>query len=129
MCRFRAGQCVEPAPRSCDRDISLLMNPYLWQMRPYFRRVAGLMTIGSVSGIVMNTTVVLAAILLGRAIDAARAYGNGQASSSAVGWAALAFIAGTLVTEVPRIIKRYWLAVACARIRMDVRADAVRGVL
>ncbi len=105
------------------------MNPYIWQMRPYFRRVAGLLTIGSVGGIVMNTAVVLPAILLGRAIDTARAFGEGRASTSAVGWAALAFIAGTLATELPRIIKRYWLAVVCARIRLDIRADALRGVL
>jgi ABC-type multidrug transport system fused ATPase/permease subunit len=39
------------------------------------------------------------------------------------------FIAGTLLTEVPRIAKRWWLMTANARIRANVRADAFRGVL
>lgn len=72
------------------------MNPYFWQMRPYLRRVAGLVSIGSVTGIMMNTTVVLPAILLGRAVDTTRAFGNGYASATSVGWAALTFIGGTL---------------------------------
>jgi ATP-binding cassette, subfamily B, multidrug efflux pump len=104
-------------------------NPYLWQMRPYFRRVGGLLVIGSLAGIAMNTFVVLPAILLGRAIDATRAFEAGRGSSAEVGWAALALVAGTFATEIPRIIKRYWLAVVCARIRSDIRLDALRGVL
>src|SRR4029077_18716812 len=46
-----------------------------------------------------------------------------------VGWAALALLGGTLLTEVPRIGKRWWLMTAKARIRANVRADAFRGVL
>ena len=41
---------------------------YLWEMRPYFRQVAGQFVLGSLCGIVMNTAVVLPAILLGRAM-------------------------------------------------------------
>ncbi len=44
---------------------------YLWELRPYFRQVAGELLLGSLAGIVMNTAVVLPALLLGRAIDAA----------------------------------------------------------
>ena len=47
------------------------MSYYLWEMRPHFRQVAGQLVLGSVAGIMMNTAVVLPAILLGRAIDAA----------------------------------------------------------
>jgi hypothetical protein len=36
---------------------------YLWKLRPYFRHVAGELTLGSLAGIVMNTAVVLPAIL------------------------------------------------------------------
>lgn len=43
--------------------------------------------------------------------------------------AALLLIAGTLATEVPRIGKRYWLGVCGNRIRANVRADALGGVL
>jgi len=55
--------------------------------------------------------------------------GARSATAADVGWAALAFIGGTLLTEVPRIAKRWWLMTANARIRANVRADAFRGVL
>jgi len=105
------------------------MNHYLWTMRGYFRQVAGALILGSLAGIVMNTAVVLPAILLGRAIDAALALDRGQTTPSAVGWAALAFVGGTLLSEGPRILKRWWLITANARIRANVRADALRGIL
>src|SRR5437016_8609373 len=105
------------------------MLAFLWGMRPYFRQVAGQLVLGSVAGIIMNTAVVLPAILLGRAIDRALSLGRRVASAADVGWAALAFIGGTLLTEVPRIAKRWWLMTANARIRANVRADAFRGVL
>jgi ATP-binding cassette, subfamily B, multidrug efflux pump len=102
---------------------------FLWEMRRYFRQVAGQLVFGSVAGIIMNTAVVLPAILLGRAIDRALALERGEATAADVGWAALAFVAGTLLTELPRIAKRWWLMTANARIRANVRADAFRGVL
>src|SRR5882724_4127492 len=105
------------------------MLGFLWEMRPYFRQVAGQLTLGSVAGIIMNTAVVLPAILLGRAIDRALAWERGGATAADVGWAALAFVAGTLLTAVPRIAKRWWLMTGNARIRANVRADAFRGVL
>ena len=98
-------------------------------MRPYFRQVAGRLVLGSLAGIVMNTAVVLPAILLGRAIDRAFAFERGAATAADVGWAALALLGGTLLTEVPRIAKRWWLMTANARMRANVRADAFRGVL
>jgi ABC-type multidrug transport system fused ATPase/permease subunit len=105
------------------------MRHYLWDMRPYFRQVAGELVLGSIAGIVMNTAVVLPAILLGRAIDTALALERGQATASAVAWAALAFVGGTLLSEGPRMLKRWWLMTANARIRTNLRADAVRGIL
>ena len=54
------------------------MFGFLWEMRPYFRQVAGQLVLGSVAGIVMNTAVVLPAILLGRAIDRALSLGAGR---------------------------------------------------
>jgi len=105
------------------------MVSFLWAMRPYFRQVVGQLVIGSLAGIVMNTAVVLPAILLGRAIDATLAFHRGETDVSTVGWAALAFVGGTLLTEGPRVLKRWWLMTANARIRANVRADALRGVL
>ncbi len=60
------------------------MSYYLWEMRPYSRQVAGQMVLGSLAGIMMNTAVVLPAILLGRAIDAALAFERGEVGSGAV---------------------------------------------
>jgi ATP-binding cassette, subfamily B, multidrug efflux pump len=105
------------------------MRYYLWEMRPYFRQVVGELVLGSITGIVMNTAIVLPAILLGRAIDAALAFERGEVGPGAVGWAALAFVGGTLLTEVPRIAKRWWLMTANARIQANIRADALRGVI
>src|SRR3989475_3357372 len=105
------------------------MLGFLWELRSYFRQVAGQLVLGSVAGIVMNTAVVLPAILLGRATARGRPVARGEPTAADVGWAALVFVAGTLLTEVPRIGKRWWLMTANARIRANVRADAFRGVL
>src|SRR5215203_3024772 len=99
------------------------MFRFLWELRPYFRQVAGELLLGSLAGLLMNTLVVLPAILLGRAIDAALAFERGQGPASAVAWAALAFVGGTLATEVPRLGKRWWLITANARLRANIRAD------
>ena len=101
---------------------------FLWEMRPYFRQVAGQLLLGSLAGIVMNTAIVLPPILLGQAIDAALAHERGDPTAS-IGWALLLFVAATGLTEATRIVKRRWLATANARIRTSVRADALRGVL
>jgi ABC-type multidrug transport system fused ATPase/permease subunit len=91
--------------------------------------VSGLLLVGSLAGIAMNTAVVLPSVLLGRAVDTVSAYRTGQASSATVTAAVLWLVAGTFATELPRIGKRYWLGVARARIRADLRADALTGVL
>ena len=105
------------------------MRYYLLEMRPYFRQVAGQLVLGSMAGIVMNTAIVLPPLLLGRAIDTALMFERALVGPDAVGWAALAFVGGTLLTEVPRIAKRWWLMTANARIRANIRSDAWRGVL
>src|SRR5439155_1121382 len=64
------------------------MFGFLWEMRRYFRQVAGQLALGSAAGIIMNTAVVLPAILLGRAIDQALAWERGSATATDVGWAA-----------------------------------------
>lgn len=102
---------------------------FLWDIRPYFRQVAGQLVLGSVAGILMNTTVVLPAFMLGQAIDTALAYGHGTATAQAMGLAVLWLVLGTLTTEVPRLGKRWWLQTANGRIRAHIRADALRGVL
>jgi len=98
-------------------------------MRPYLRQVAGLLTIGSACGIVMNTAIVLPSVLLGHAIDVVLAFRRGQVDGGAVSGAALLLVAGTLATELPRVGKRWWLGVCRNRIKANVRADALRGVL
>jgi hypothetical protein len=58
-----------------------LTRLYLKAIIPYLRQVTGLLVIGSLGGLVMNTAVVLPAITLGRAIDTATAWGDGRATS------------------------------------------------
>ncbi len=105
------------------------MKPYLWELRPYFRQTAGELLLGSLCGILMNTSIVLPAVMLGRAIDATLAFDQGRGSLQSVGWAALAYLAGALATQAPRLGKRWWLITANARIRANLRTDALRGVL
>lgn len=102
---------------------------YLWELRPYFRQVAGELVLGSLAGIVMNTTVVLPALLLGHAIDTVLALQRGETTTSAVARAVLLLFAGTMASEGPRMLKRWWLGTGNARIRANLRADAVRGIL
>jgi ABC-type multidrug transport system fused ATPase/permease subunit len=102
---------------------------FLWQLRPYFRQVAGLLVIGSLAGIVMNVAIVLPAVFLGRAVNTVLAYQKGTASGGQVALAALLFIAATAATQLPRIGKRYWLGLARVRFQASVRSDALRGVL
>jgi ABC-type multidrug transport system fused ATPase/permease subunit len=98
-------------------------------LRPYYRHVAGELVLGSLGGIVMNTAVILPAILLGRAIDKALALERGEATPDDVTLAALLLVGGALLTEGPRVLKRWWLITANARIRANLRADALRGAL
>ena len=102
---------------------------YLWDLRPYFRQCWLRLVLGSVAGIAMNTAIVLPPIMLGRAIDAVRAVERGDAQMGAVGVAVAMLILGTLATEGPRVLKRWWLQSGNARIRAGIRADALRGVL
>src|SRR5689334_16220351 len=100
---------------------------FLRRMRPYFRQVAGELLLGSICGILMNTAVVLPALLLGRAVDEVLRLSRGESTPEAVTRAALLVVAGTLATEVPRIGKRWWLQTANARIRGSIRSDVFRG--
>lgn len=102
---------------------------YLWEMRPYFRRAGGQILLGAICGIVMNTMVVLPAILLGRAIDQVLAFERGQTTAAALHLSIAAFFLGTVATEGPRIGKRWWLMTANGRIRTNMRADLLQGVL
>ncbi len=102
---------------------------FLRLMRPYFRQVAGLLVLGSLAGVVMNTAVVLPSVLLGHAIDTVLAFHRGLATGAAVTLAAVLVVVGAVATELPRVGKRWWLGVARNRIYANVRADALRGVL
>ena len=104
-------------------------RPFLLALRPYFRQVVGLLVVGSAAGILMNVAIVLPAVFLGRAINAVLAYERHTGSGGSVGIAAALFVAATAATQVPRIGKRYWLGLARNRLKANVRADALRGVL
>lgn len=102
---------------------------FLLRLRPYYRQVAGLLVVGSVAGIAMNVAIVLPAVFLGRALNTVLDYQRHHATAGQVAVAAGLFVAATAATQVPRIAKRFWLDLARARFRANVRADALRGVL
>jgi len=102
---------------------------FLHGVRGYLGQTAGQLVLGSVAGIFTNTLVVLPAVLLGRAIDAVVAWEGGTTTGRAAGWAIAAYAGGVLLTEGPRIGKRWWLRTANTCIRTNVRADCLRGVL
>src|SRR5215218_11133255 len=105
------------------------MRRYLHGLLPYYRQVLGTIVIGSICGLIMNTSVVLPPILLGRAIDTVSALDRGEAAPSAVGWAALAYLGGVLLMESARGVKRWCLERTIPRMRSNIQADAFRGVL
>ena len=102
---------------------------FLRALWPYLKQVSGLMILGSLGGIVMNTAVVLPAVLLGRAIDTALAWNAGQAAGADVLHAGLLYVGGVILYQSARLVKRWGLRVGHHRIVASVRADALRGVL
>jgi len=102
---------------------------FLKAIIPYLKQVIGLLVIGSLGGLVMNTAVVLPAILLGRAIDTAMAWGKGQATSRDVLWSGLAYAGAMALYQSARLVKRWGLRIGNQRIQASIRADALRGVL
>ena len=105
------------------------MSHYLWEIRPYYRQVAGLLFLGFVSGIIMNIAVVLPPLLLGRAIDTALALEKGGTTQKALIFAALAYVGGCSLNLLGQIGKRWWLRTANQRTMANMRANALRGVL
>ncbi len=105
------------------------MRHFLKTIQPYLKQVSGLLLIGSLGGLVMNTTVVLPAILLGRAIDAAIAWGEGQAASFGVLLAGATYVGATILYQGARLVKRWGLRTGHQRIAASIRAGALRGVL
>ena len=106
-----------------------MIRRFLQAIWPYLKQVSGLLLIGSLGGIVMNTAVVLPAILLGRAIDTAMAWSTGRSTGTDVLWAGLAYAGGMALYQSARLVKRWGLRVGHHRIVASVRADALRGVL
>lgn len=106
-----------------------MTRQFLKAIIPYLKQVIGLLTIGSLGGLVMNTTVVLPAVLLGRTIDTATAWGEGQATSRDVLWSGLAYAGAMALYQSARLVKRWGLRIGNQRIQASIRADALRGVL
>jgi ATP-binding cassette subfamily B multidrug efflux pump len=117
------------SPRVPDPPAHPVKPRLVGPLRPYERRSAGLLVIGSLAGILMNTAVVLPAVALGHAVDTVEAFDRGQVDAHAVTIACLLLVAAALATEIPRIGKRFWLGVARSRICADLRSDALVGVL
>jgi len=106
-----------------------LTQRFLKAILPYLKQVAGLLIVGSLGGLVMNTVVVLPALLLGRLIDTAVAWGEGHATSQNVLSAGVAYVGAMALYQGARLVKRWGLRLGNQRIVASVRADALRGVL
>jgi ATP-binding cassette subfamily B multidrug efflux pump len=106
-----------------------LTQRFLKAIAPYLKQVVGLLVVGSVGGLVMNTVVVLPALLLGRLIDTAMAWGEGDATSQNVLMAGAAYVGAMALYQGARLVKRWGLRMGNQRIAASVRADALRGVL
>ncbi len=107
-----------------------MQRHFLWRARQYYRQVAGLLLVGSLFGIVMNITVVLPPVLLGRAVDATLAADTGEPTAvRALIFAAAAYAGGMLLHAVARVGKRWYLRAAVRRTVFSLRNDALRGLL
>ena len=107
----------------------MLRDHFLWRVRPYYRQVAGLLFLGFIAGTITNTSVVLPAILLGRAIDTVLRLDRGQATMREVVVAALLYVGGNALYFSMRTGKRWWLRTANQRTAANMRSNALRGVL
>lgn len=106
-----------------------MRSGYLRELGPYFRQVGGQLLIGSAGGLASNLAVVLPVVLLGRAIDAVLALDRAQGSVASVSRAAALLVAGTVLFETTKMVKRWWLNTAWAAMKANIRADAFRGVM
>ena len=100
---------------------------YLRAIWPYLKQVSGLLLIGSLGGIVMNTAVVLPAVLLGRAIDAATAWSAGRGTGADVLRAGLVYVGAMALYQGARLVKRWGLRVGHQRIVASVRGAGNPG--
>ena len=107
----------------------MIRDHFVWKIRPYYRRVAGLLLLGLAAGIIANTSVVLPAILMGRAIDIVLLLDSGQAAMNDVLIAALLYVGGNALYFSARMGKRWWLRTANQRTAANMRGNALRGVL
>jgi ATP-binding cassette subfamily B multidrug efflux pump len=129
MLELAPGNC-RAAQRKHTRAIEgELTQRFLKAIVPYLKQVAGLLVVGSVGGLVMNTAVVLPALLLGRLIDTAMAWGEGNGTSHNVLTAGAAYVGAMALYQGARLVKRWGLRMGNQRIAASVRADALRGVL
>jgi len=108
-----------------------MIAQFLRDVSRYFGRVRRSLAIGSCAGILMNMAArICRHCSWGAAIDSALAF-LGAVKHPPRRWQGRRCCSsrGTLASEGPRILKRWFLITANARIRADLRADSIRGVL
>lgn len=102
---------------------------FMGDLMPYFHEVRGLLAVGSAGGLVSNLVAALPALAVGHAVDVAVDHEAGAGATSSVLAAGALVVGATLAFELPKMMKRWWLNVAWARMRASVRSDAYRGLL
>lgn len=108
---------------SCNNRGSNTVNkPSFWR---YIGQQWRWLALGSSTGIVMNTSVVLPPILLGRIIDHASSYisGGGAVGLNIISRDIMLYLLAVLVYAVGRLGKRYGLRIMANRMNCCLRAD------
>lgn len=98
----------------------------------YVRRQMYWLVYGSLTGVVMNTTVVLPPIFLGRAVDAALALERGGLTPAGLRRlyaAAFWYVGVTVIYALGRLGKRYGFRIMANNFNIDLRSDLLRATL
>ncbi|MGE5549939.1 MAG: ABC transporter ATP-binding protein [Bacteroidota bacterium] len=96
------------------------------RLAPYIKAQWTWLLFGSLTGIIMNTSVVLPPILLGKALDAVLAlggHGSGAGRAGTVGHWVLLYFGAMVVYAAGRVGKRYGFRIMANRINSDLRRD------
>ncbi len=118
---FSAGGMVK-----VKRGNPCLRKRLFWQ---YLMEQRSWLIYGSVTGFVMNTSVVLPPILLGRIIDRIQQAGVAAALDlPALGWAFALYLGAVAVYAAGRVGKRYGFRVMANRMNCRLRADLLAAV-
>lgn len=98
------------------------------KLTSYIKKYPGVFTLQAIGGIIYNTVVVLSPIFLGRIIDSAQAVYNHEGTLSQLIISILLFIAVTIVFQIARYFKRYYIRKLANLISCDMRSGLMASI-